>query len=69
LQQRIVVREYWAIATGVAPDAGTIDAALSRDRRNRLRFQVSRRADARFARTRYWRIAVSNRRPASSGLR
>jgi 23S rRNA pseudouridine1911/1915/1917 synthase len=66
LQQRIVVREYWAIATGVAPDAGTIDAALSRDRRNRLRFQVSRRADARFARTRYWRIAVSE--PAAGQL-
>ncbi len=59
LQQRTVVREYWAIVTGVAPAGGTIDAALSRDPRNPLRFRVSRRADARAARTRYRRIAVS----------
>jgi 23S rRNA pseudouridine1911/1915/1917 synthase len=59
LQQRTVVREYWAIVTGIAPGGGTVEAALSRDPRNPLRFRVSRRAGARFARTRYRRIAVS----------
>jgi len=59
LQQRQVVREYWALAAGVAPGAGTIDAALSRDPRNRLRFKVSASANARDARTHFRRIAVS----------
>jgi 23S rRNA pseudouridine1911/1915/1917 synthase len=58
LQQRQVVREYWAVATGIAPSAGTIDAALSRDPRNRLRFSVSASANARNARTHFRRIAV-----------
>ena len=64
LQQRSVVREYWAIVTGVASAGATIDAPLSRDPRNPLRFRVSRRADARAASTRYRRIAVSE---ASAG--
>lgn len=59
LQQRSVVREYWAIVTGIAPAAGAIDAALSRDPRNPLRFRVSRRAEARAASTHYRRIGVS----------
>lgn len=59
LQQRTIVREYWALVTGVASAGGTIDAALWRDPRNPLRFRVSRRGDARAARTRYRRIAVS----------
>jgi 23S rRNA pseudouridine1911/1915/1917 synthase len=65
LQQRSVMREYWAVVTGVAPGVGTIEAALSRDPRNRLRFHVSGRADARFARTRFRRVAVSG--PPASG--
>ena len=60
LQRREVVREYWAIVTGVAPASGVIDAALARDPRNPVRFRVSRRADARAARTRYRRIGVSD---------
>ena len=59
LQQRSILREYWAIVTGVTPPAGTIEASLSRDPRNPLRFRVSRAANARAARTRYRRIAVS----------
>jgi len=58
LQQRRILREYWAIVTGIAPGAGTIDAALSRDPRNPLRFRVSARADARSARTHFARIGV-----------
>jgi 23S rRNA pseudouridine1911/1915/1917 synthase len=68
LLQRSVVREYWAIATGIAPPAGTIEAALSRDPRNPLRFRVSMRADARAARTRYRRIAVSDRAADQVGV-
>jgi 23S rRNA pseudouridine1911/1915/1917 synthase len=59
LQQRTVAREYWAIVTGIAPGDGTIEAALSRDPRNPLRFRVGMRAGARSARTRYRRIALS----------
>lgn len=59
LQQRSIVREYWAIVTGLAPLGGTIDAALSRDPRNPLRFRISRRADARAARTHYRRIGAT----------
>src|SRR4029077_6262720 len=60
LQQRAIVREYWAVVAGAAPVGGTIDAPLWRDPRNPVRFRVSHRADARAARTRYRRIAVSN---------
>jgi len=59
LQHRHVVREYWAVVTGVAPSAGVIDASLARDPRNPLRFRVSTRMDARQARTHFRRIAVS----------
>ena len=68
LQQRSVVREYWAIVTGVAPAGGTIDAPLWRDPRNPLRFRVSRRADARAASTRYRRIAVSEAAAGQVGV-
>ncbi len=67
LQQRSVLREYWAVVTGVAPSSGTIEAALSRDPRNRFRFHVSARADARFARTRFRRIAVSQASASGAG--
>ncbi len=68
LQHRGIVREYWAIVTGVAPAAGTIEAALQRDPRNPLRFRVSSRADARFARTHFRRIAVSDPQAGQAGL-
>ena len=59
LQRRTILREYWAVAVGLAPSGGTIDAALSRDPRNPLRFRTSRYAGARAARTHYQRIATS----------
>jgi 23S rRNA pseudouridine1911/1915/1917 synthase len=59
LQRRSILREYWAVVTGLAPASGTVEAALSRDPRNPLRFQTSRRANARAARTHYRRIAAS----------
>jgi 23S rRNA pseudouridine1911/1915/1917 synthase len=60
LQERSVTREYWAIVRG-APSmvAGTIDAPLARDPRNRLRFHVSRGTAARPARTHWRRVAVA----------
>jgi 23S rRNA pseudouridine1911/1915/1917 synthase len=67
LQQRQVVREYWAVVTGVAPGASVIDAALARDPRNPLRFRVSARSDARQARTHVCRIAVSQSALAQVG--
>ena len=51
LQSRSVTREYWAIVTGAAPQATTVEAALARDRRNPLRFAVSRSSAAKPART------------------
>jgi len=67
LQQRQVLREYWAVVTGVAPGSGVIDAALARDPRNPLRFRVSTRADARPARTHFCRVAVSQAAPGQTG--
>jgi len=67
LQHRQVVREYWAVVTGLAPDSGVIDAALARDPRNPLRFRVSARADARQARTHFRRVAVSQTATALIG--
>jgi 23S rRNA pseudouridine1911/1915/1917 synthase len=58
IQQRQIVREYWAVVSGVAPVSGTIDAALSRDPRNPVRFRVSARSGARPARTHFRRIAT-----------
>ena len=68
LQQRTVLREYWALVTGTAPRAGTIDAALSRDPRNPLRFRVSAHAQARPARTHFRRIAVSEPGAGGAGV-
>jgi 23S rRNA pseudouridine1911/1915/1917 synthase len=68
LQQRSILREYWAIVVGVAPASGTIEAALSRDPRNRFRFHVSARADARFARTRFRRIAIAQANASGVGV-
>ncbi|MFN3566497.1 MAG: RluA family pseudouridine synthase, partial [Burkholderiaceae bacterium] len=51
LQARSVTREYWAIVFGAPAAARTVDAPISRDPRNPLRFKVSRAANARPART------------------
>ncbi len=59
LQARSVTREYWAIVTGVAPKAQTIDAALARDPRNPLRFAVSRSARAKAACTHLRRVQTA----------
>jgi 23S rRNA pseudouridine1911/1915/1917 synthase len=56
LQARSVMREYWAIVTGAAPLAGTIDAPLARDPRNPVRFRASRAPSARAASTTFRRI-------------
>jgi 23S rRNA pseudouridine1911/1915/1917 synthase len=58
LQERSVTREYWAIVHGHAGTGGTIDAALSRDPRNPLRFRVSHADTARPARTHWRRVAA-----------
>lgn len=68
LQRRAVVREYWAVVTGAAPRAGTIDVALARDPRNPLRFRVSAAARARAARTHFRRIAVSEPAAGVAGV-
>lgn len=67
LQAREVTREYWALVTGVVAPALTIDAPLSRDPRNPLRFRAGARAGAREARTHVRRIAVRPRGSASEG--
>lgn len=54
LAARSVTREYWAIAYGAAPAAGSVEAPIGRDPRNPLRFKVSHSASAREART-HWR--------------
>jgi 23S rRNA pseudouridine1911/1915/1917 synthase len=53
LQERSVMREYWAVVLGVPAPAGTIDAPIGRDPRNPLRFHVSHAASAKPARTRF----------------
>ena len=53
LQQRAVLREYWAVVLGEPAGDGTVDAPIGRDPRNPLRFRVSHAAAAKSARTRY----------------
>lgn len=57
LQERSVLREYWALAAGDVAPSVTIDSALARDPRNPLRFRVSRSVQARPARTFVRRLA------------
>lgn len=38
LQARTVGREYWAVAIGLAPEAGFVDRSIGRDPRHRQRF-------------------------------
>lgn len=59
LQQRSVMREYWAVVLGVPAPAGHVDAPIGRDPRNPLRFRVSHTGSAKQARTRYARIATA----------
>ena len=59
LQARTVAREYWAITFGAAREAGTIDAAIARDPRQRLRFKVSTSDRAKPARTRYRSVSTA----------
>jgi 23S rRNA pseudouridine1911/1915/1917 synthase len=58
LAARSVVREYWALVAGEIAAEQTIDAAIDRDRRDPLRFRVSRAAAARAARTYVRRVAL-----------
>lgn len=57
LQQRSVMREYWALVLGEAPVQGTIDLAIGRDRRDPRRFRAGESASAKPARTHYERLA------------
>jgi 23S rRNA pseudouridine1911/1915/1917 synthase len=62
LLARSVVREYWALALGACgatgASHGTIDEAIERDPRNRLRFRVGCSPHARPARTHWKRLAL-----------
>tara|TARA_B110000196_G_scaffold94136_1_gene81414 strand:- start:5296 stop:6288 length:993 start_codon:yes stop_codon:yes gene_type:complete len=40
LQERLITREYRAICLGVMTSGGTVDANLSRDPNNRIRFKI-----------------------------
>ena len=40
LQERLITREYRAICVGVMTSGGTVDANLSRDPNNRIRFKI-----------------------------
>jgi len=64
LQERSVMREYWAIALGVPAAAGTVEAPIGRDPRNPLRFRVSHAPSAKPARTRYAVVASAQDEPA-----
>jgi len=64
LQERSVMREYWALVLGVPASAGTVDAPIGRDPRNPLRFRVSHAASAKPARTRYAVVATAQDEPA-----
>jgi len=59
LQERTVLREYWAIVLGVPAQGGTIDGAIGRDPRNPQRFKVSRADTAKLARTHFARISAA----------
>jgi 23S rRNA pseudouridine1911/1915/1917 synthase len=59
LQQRTVLREYWAVVLGEPAASGTVDAPIGRDPRNPLRFRVSHAVTAKPARTRYRRLRTT----------
>jgi 23S rRNA pseudouridine1911/1915/1917 synthase len=64
LQERSVMREYWAIALGVPAAAGVVEAPIGRDARSPLRFRVSHAPSAKPARTRYAVVATAQDEPA-----
>jgi len=64
LQERSVMREYWAIALSVPAAAGVVEAPIGRDPRNPLRFRVSHAPSAKPARTRYAVVATAQDEPA-----
>jgi 23S rRNA pseudouridine1911/1915/1917 synthase len=57
LQERTVLREYWAVVLGEPAASGAVDAPIGRDPRHPLRFRVSHATSARAARTRFVRVA------------
>ena len=67
LQARTITREYWALVAGPVAPSVTIDAALARDRRNPIRFRVSRALSAKPART-YVRCLAQWRVPDSPSI-
>jgi 23S rRNA pseudouridine1911/1915/1917 synthase len=58
LQERRVVREYWALVLGATPASGTIDVPIGRDRRDPRRFRAGDGTSAKPARTHYTRVAA-----------
>jgi len=59
LQERSVMREYWAVVLGVPAPSGIVEAPIGRDPRNPLRFRVSHASSAKPARTRYAVVATA----------
>jgi 23S rRNA pseudouridine1911/1915/1917 synthase len=64
LQDRSVMREYWAVVLGTPPPTGLVDAPIGRDPRNPLRFRVSHSPRAKTARTRFAVVARAEEGPA-----
>ena len=58
LQARSVKREYWALVWGVPKAAGTIEAALARHSRDRIKMAVSESPSAKAAVTHFERVAT-----------
>jgi 23S rRNA pseudouridine1911/1915/1917 synthase len=68
LQARTVKRRYVALVWGTMPDAGTIDAPIGRDPRDRTRMAVVESASGKYARTHYRTIdrAMWKEQPVSA---
>jgi 23S rRNA pseudouridine1911/1915/1917 synthase len=64
LQDRSVMREYWAVVLGVPTPSGSVEAPIGRDPRNPMRFRVSHAASAKPARTRFAVVASVRDEPA-----
>ncbi|WMW78968.1 RluA family pseudouridine synthase [Undibacterium cyanobacteriorum] len=60
LQARTVSREYYALVWGQPNISGTIDAAIARHHRDRLKMAVSQSMFAKPAVTHYQRVATGN---------
>lgn len=68
LEQRQMGRRYLAIAGGITPAQGTVDARIGRDERNRLRMAVVAEPAGKTARTHYWALADAPGSEASAIL-